>query len=219
MLIIGPIYIYIYGGRTRGGAKDCDKTRSEPSSSAFNGSYHCSKYKKTGKCDVCAHMVESRDVLSQHFKIKHAISGHNVHLQATEKPKLKWFVYLEEDIPCSLQYVGSTTSMTHRWANTKKKCNDRSSVGTGLEAHFKSGCPCDTGAEKSQIRITLLEHMTMTHEELLQQKHRDSPGCRCNLCGRLKSLEDKWICRIGTMHKPHGLNTRDEIISKSRCTF
>ena len=109
--------------------------------------------------------------------------------------------------------------MTHRWANTKKKCNDRSSVGTGLEAHFKSGCPCDTGAEKSQIRITLLEHMTMTHEELIQQNHRDSPGCRCNLCGKLKSLEDKWICRIGTMHKPHGLNTRDEIISKSRCTF
>ena len=50
--------------------------------------------KKTGKCDVCAHMVESRDVLSQHFKKKTAISGHNVHLQATEKPRSKWIVYL-----------------------------------------------------------------------------------------------------------------------------
>ena len=164
-------------------------------------------------------MEETRDVLNQHFKKKYAISGHNEHHQATEKPKLKWFVYPEEDVPCSLQYVGSTNSMTHRWANTKKKCNDKNSSGTGLEAHFKAGCPCDTSVQKSHIKITLLEHMAITHEDLIKHKHRDSPGCRCNLCGKLKHLEDKWICRMGTMHKPHGLNTRDEIISKSRCTF
>ena len=36
---------------------------------------------------------------------------------------------------------------------------------------------------------------------------------------KLKEKEDKWICRMGTLHKPHGLNSRDEIKSKSRCTY
>ena len=68
-----------------------------------------------------------------------------VHLPATQKPKNKWFVYMEEDIPCGFQYVGSTSSMIHRWANTKKKCGDTNLNGTGLESHFKVGCPNDMG--------------------------------------------------------------------------
>ena len=116
---------------------------------------------------------------------KSLISHHpNVHLQATEKPKLKWFDYLEEYVSWSLQYVGSTNLMTHRLANTKEKCNDRNASGTGLETHLKAGCPYDTGAEKSHMKITLLEHMAITHDELKEHKHRDSPGCRCNLCGK-----------------------------------
>ena len=114
---------------------------------------------------------------------------------------------------------GSTNLMTHRWANMKKKWNDKNSSGTGLEVHFKAGCPSGSCVQKSNIKITLLEHMAITHKELKEHKHRESPGCRCNLCGKLKQLEDTWICCVGTMHKPHGLNTRDEIISKSRCTF
>ena len=164
-------------------------------------------------------MLETRSVESNHFKVKHAISGHNVHLPATQEPKLRWFVYLEEDTSCALQYVGSTSSMTHRWANTKKMCNERASKGTGLEEQFKVGCPCDTGGKKSHIRITLLEHMNVTDEELTKANHRKSPGCQCYLCKRLKEKEDKWICRMGTMHIPHGLNSRDEIKRKFRCRF
>ena len=208
-----------HGGRARGGASRSDETGGEEAETKENGSYHCKSYKKTFKCDVCSHMIETRSVMSKHFKMKHAISGHNVHLQATQNPKLRWFVYLEEDIPCELQYVGSTQSMTHRWANTKKKCNDRTSSGTGLESHFKIGCPCDTGEKKSHIKITLLEHMDVTEEQQKETNHKNGPGCRCALCEKLKSLEDKWIRRMGTMHHPHGVNARDEIIRKSRCAF
>ena len=70
-------------------------------------------------------MKESKTVLSKHFGRTHAIAGSNTHLATNVKQKLKWFVYLEEDVVCDLQYVGSTSSMTHRWANTKKKCNDK----------------------------------------------------------------------------------------------
>ena len=151
------------GGSTRGrGYPDNYTFSHEQSDAVQNGSFHCTWYKKSKRCDVCSHMTETRTVLSKHFKRKHAISGHNVHLKATEQQKLRWFVYLEEDTSCELQYVGSTSDMTHRWANTKKRCNDRNSNGTGLEEHFKTGCPCDTGEKKSHISITLLEHMDVT---------------------------------------------------------
>ena len=158
-------------------------------------------------------MIETKSVMSKHFKIKHAISSHNVHPEATQNPEFRWFVYLEEDILCDLQYVGSTQSMTHRWANTKKTCNDRNSSGTGLESHFKVGCPCDSGEKKSHIKITLIEHMDVTEEQQKQNNHKNGPGCRCALCAKLKRSEDKW-----TMHHPHGLNAMDEIIRRSRCS-
>ena len=107
-------------------------------------------------------MMETRSVLSMHFEVNHSVSGHNIHLPATQKQKLRWFVYLEEDTKCKLQYVGYTTSMTHRWANTKKMCNDKKSSGTGLENHFKDGCPNDTGKNKDHVNITLLEHLDIT---------------------------------------------------------
>ena len=127
--------------------------------------------------------------------------------------------FLEEDPPCELQYVGSTISMTHRWANTKRQCKQKNSNGTGLESHFKSGCPYDTGANMFHISITLLDHMDVTHDQLRMKGHKKGAGCRCDICENLKSLENKWICRMGTMHQPHGLNARDEIIKKSRCTY
>ena len=154
------------GGRTRGKRipeQEKGDKHYAPSRNAENGSYHCIYHKRTGKFDVCSHMVETKSVVSNHFKVKHTISGHNVHLPATEKIKLTWFVYLEEDTLCGKQYVGSTNSMTHRWANTKLQYRNKNSKETGLEEHVV-------------------------------------------------------ICRMGTMHQPHGLNSRDEIKRKSRCT-
>ena len=42
------------------------------------------------------------------------------------------------------------------------------------------------------------------------------PKCRCSDCERLKFLEDKWICRMGSFYGESGLNNRDENQSKSR---
>ena len=87
-----------------------------------------------------------------------------------------------------------------------------------MEEHFKMGCPNDIDAKKSHITITLLEHMDVKHEDILRLNHNNSPGCQCDLCQKLKEKEDKWICRMGTLHHPYGLNSRDEIKRKSRST-
>ena len=49
--------------------------------------------------------------------------------------------------------------------------------------------------------------------------HTGGVACRCSECQRLKNQEDKWICRLGTFNAPHGLNTRDEIKTRSRVNF
>ena len=36
----------------------------------------------------------------------------------------------------------------------------------------------------------------------------------CQLCSRLKNIEDDWIMRLGTFYYPGGLNKRDEIKKK-----
>ena len=142
--------------------------------------------------------------------INFAIAGHKI--RAAEKPKLRWFIYLEEDIACTAVHfnmLGPTTS---------SQCNSGQSNGTGLEKHFKAGCSNDTGSGKSHIRVTLLEHMDTTVERLEVANHV-AGDCICTECGRLKDLEDKSILRLGSLHGPFGLNTKDEMQAKSRVQY
>ena len=219
------------GGDDPSSRQDATSLPADSSSSSssrpkiINGSYHCDYHKKSGKCDVCKHMEEKRNVLSSHFNIPHSIAGHNTHLPATQKPKLKWFIYLEECIhPEGIyQYVGSTDSMTHRWANTKSKINAITAgkdvkPGTGLTKHVKKGCSVFTQG-MNNVRITLLEHFTTSTESLEQSSHQEGPGCRCCECNKLKDLEDKWISRLGTYHGQFSLNDRDEITRKTRVNY
>ena len=74
------------------------------------------------------------------------------------------------------RYVGSTDSMTHRRANTKSKIislvdggSDR--AGTGLENHFKNGCSGYCGADLKHVRVTLLENMNLTEDDLKTSVH------------------------------------------------
>ena len=117
------------------------------------------------------------------------------------------------------QYVGSTTSMTERWSNTKSRINSGKKAGTGLETHMKELCNLNMGPDLSSIRVTLMEHMDTTHEKLTIAGHKPGPGCRCDECGKLKALEDKWICCIGSYHGAFGLNDRNEITNKIRSTY
>ena len=163
-------------------------------------------------------MVERSHVMSSHFGVKHAIAGRNFHLPATLVSKLRWFIYMEECVHSQgvFQYIGSTTSMTDRWANTKSKINSNRKPGTGLEIHYKEGCSQNLGPDLASVRVTLMEHMDTTHEKLAAANHKPGPGCRCKECGKLKSLEDKWICRMGTYHGRYGLNDRCEITNQVR---
>ena len=113
--------------------------------------------------------------------------------------------------------------MTHRWANTKSKIHSLVSgrpgkAGTGLESHFKSGCPV-YDVELKSVRVTLLEHMNTTEEVLQTSSHQAGPGCQCSQCTKLKGIEDKWICRLGTFHGEYGLNERDEMRRRARGSY
>ena len=116
-------------------------------------------------------MSESRSVLSSHFGVRHKIAGYNVHLQASQAEKYRWFIYLEECVhPEGLfQHVGSTDSMTQRWSNTKSKINSLArnpqlKAGTGLEKHYKAGCSEYNGPELRKVKVTLLEHFDTTSQ-------------------------------------------------------
>ena len=195
-----------------GGARGADGGR-------WNGSYHCENYKKTSKCDLCSHMVETSFVTSYYFQRRFAIHGRNIHLKASLKNKMVWFIYLIHDTERLLLYVGSTTDPCKRWSSTKSACQHRKVSNTGLYSHFKDGCPThlETG-NLEHLTITLIDSMTTSEEKLEDAGHTGGVQCRCSECERLKSIEDKWICRLGSFHQ-NGLNTRDEIKSRDRVNF
>ena len=63
-----------------------------------------------------------------------------------------------------------------------------------------------------------MDSITTSEEELRGAGHQGGAKCRCSECNKLKNVEDKWICRLGTFYE-HGLNTRDEIKARSRVNF
>ena len=82
------------------------------------------------------------------------------------------------------------------------------------------GCPQHlTSDNVRHLTYTLLDHIDTSEEQLNNTGHTGGIGCRCSECQRLKDQEDKWICRLGTFHPPHGLNSRDEIKTRSRVNF
>ena len=184
----------------------------------WNGSYHCNRYNSGRSCDVCSYMVETSTVTSYYFKRKFAICGRNIHLPASQKKKLTWFVYCVNDTACQMLYVGSTVDPCSRWAQTKKACLDRNNTNTGLYKHFAEGCPTHLETEDvSHLTYTLLEHMDTSEEKLQRVGHGGGVSCRCKECEKLKNMEDKWMCRLGTLNTNRfGLNSRDEIVSRAR---
>ena len=140
-----------------------------------------------------------------------------IHALIVNRP-FKWFIYLEEDLPCHLQYVGSTVSVTSRWANTKQRCNKRDSDATGLYKHFRDGCPNDTGVSKSTIRISLIDFMDTTTGKLRSAGHKKG-NCKCAECDKLRKLENKWILRLGTFYGDSGLNARNILDTAVRVQF
>ena len=169
-------------------------------------------------CDLCNHMKERNYVESPFFDKKFKIHGHLSHDYVPDVPEntIPWFVYKIKDIPCNKIIVGSTQNPKERWANYKSCCNKRKSNGTGLSKHFMEGCPHDTGPQKQTLNITLIDYYDTTKTKLLKANHVKGPQCRCNECNILKSLEDKWILKLGSFYGKSGLNSRDEVKKKTR---
>ena len=112
--------------------------------------------------------------------------------------------------------VGSTQDPKSRWANYKSCCNRRTSNSTGLSKHFMLGCPNDSGPEKETLNFTLIDYLDTTTEKLQNANHVPGPKCRCLECQKLKTLEDRWILKLGSFYGSTGLNNRDEIKRKTR---
>ena len=125
-------------------------------------------------------------------------------------------MYSCEDTACQLIYIGSTTDVCSRWASTKKACLDQNSSNTGMYKHFQSGCPAFNG-DLSHLRWTLVDYVDTSVEKLDIAGHQGGAKCCCKECSRLKTVEDKWICRLGSLYGSSGFNTRDEI--KARVNF
>ena len=122
-----------------------------------------------------------------YFNVNHNITGHNVHLAATQKLTTKFFVYKEE---CkhpegTYQYVGST--FAHRWANTKSKCNKitsngRTKPGTVLEKLMSKGYSMYNGPELTNVKICLLEQFNTWGKKLRTANHGRGTGRQCSQC-------------------------------------
>ena len=167
----------------------------------------------------CGYMVETSYVTSYYFQRRFAIHGRNVHLPYSMPKKTTWFVYLAHDTFCQLLYVGSTTDVCRRWSTTKSACSNRNSSNTGLYKHFQQGCPEHiTSGNMKHVTWTLLDHYYTTEEKMEAAGH-GGQACVCVECQKLKDVEDKWICRLGSFHPPHGLNSRDEIKTRSRVNY
>ena len=77
-----------------------------------------------------------------------------------------------------------------------------------------TGCPNDLGRDKMTLDFTLIDYYDTSNEKLILAEHE--PGqCRCPEYDKLNSLEDKLILKLGTFYGS-GMNSRDEVISKSR---
>ena len=142
-----------------------------------------------------------------YFDKKHRIHGHLAHDKSPEG-KIRWYIYTIEDTPCHKLIVGSTSTPTLRWANHKSTCNKKSSKSTGLSKHFMegTGCPNDVGKGKETLNVTLIDYMDTTKQKMLDAGHEKGPQCQCTECIILKTLEDKWILKLGTFYGSSGLN-------------
>ena len=65
----------------------------------------------------------------------------------------------------------------------------------------------------------MIDFIVTSEEKLADAVHGGRVACRCSDGQRLKDTEDKWICQLGTFNPSHGLNTRDEIKTRSRGNF
>ena len=61
-----------------------------------------------------------------------------------------------------------------------------------------------------------IDYFDTTKEKLIQAKHVPGVKCKCDEYEKLKELENNWILKVGSFYGSSGLNSRNEIKSKTR---
>ena len=161
------------------------------------------------------------DFIFSEFNTKYKIHGYLAHDWAPQGI-IRWYIYVIRDVPCGKVYCGSSQSPVARFSQHRSTCNNphkQKHGGTGLCNHFKQGCPNDTGRDKGNLNLTLVDYIDTSPEKLRRVDHVKGPQCKCSECARLKNLEDFHIMRLGTVFGRSGLNQRDEIKNKNRCQW
>ena len=184
------------------------------------GSRTCDKFRKSKKCDFCSHIIVTDHFLNKHENQKHRIHGHLRHDYAPEG-KIRWFIYIILDTSCLMHYVGSTSKLLPRWANHKHEINtkDPQNCSTALSRHFISGCPGDISKKKEHLKIILVDYHDTTIEKLMACGHKDGPGCKCEECITLKTIEVDSMLQTNSISIQYGLNSMDEVIFITQSNF
>ena len=109
---------------------------------------------------MCSHVRDGVELVVSNILTQNMQSGATWSINQGRR-----LIYHISDDHCSKTYVGSTVDIYGRWAKHKSDCN-RGSTATGLSAHFVVGCPGDTGLDKSNLSVTLLDYMDVTEKEV-----------------------------------------------------
>ena len=60
-------------------------------------------------------------------------------------------------------------------------------------------------------------YMITNHDKLTSAGYKPGPGCGCSECNKLKVLEDKWKCRLGSYNRKFRLNDGSETNKVRTC--
>ena len=148
-------------------------------------------------------------VKSKYFNTKIRIHGHLAH-DIIPLNMHRWFIYSITDEKCGRTYIGSTTDPLKRWRNHKSCCNNGPCTSSGLSKHFTFKWPREGKRN--------FKHIGWLYGCFTWRSGESGTKCRCSECNRLKDLEDKFILRMGTFYGD-GFNTRDQVQSKTRCSW
>ena len=129
----------------------------------------------------------------------------NIYLMITPNSGLSSLI---TDTVCNKQYCGSSIDILKRWANHKSSCNKKSPTVTGLSAHFSKGCPAYNAPSQPHLKITLIDGCPAPPPKA---GHSKMKSCSCQFCKKFVDLENRWICRLGLLTPPNGLNSREDI--------
>jgi hypothetical protein len=89
--------------------------------------------------------------------------------------------------------------MRDRWNKDRSDIGNGRWTACGVARHFGDHHPIDIEEALKMVEVTILD--------------------RSRSLENLKSLEDRWMCDLGTVLRPKGLNRKHEVLGNNRQNF